>query len=54
MIRVTVLCDNIVGVPLGVGEHGFSGFVETETEAISSIRSAVLASSPTPWPSERT
>lgn len=34
MIRVTILCDNIVGVPLGIGEHGFSAFVETETEAI--------------------
>ena len=30
--RLTILCENSVGVPFDViGEHGFSCFVETET-----------------------
>jgi len=30
-IRITILCENTVGVPLPViGEHGFAAFIETE------------------------
>jgi 7,8-dihydropterin-6-yl-methyl-4-(beta-D-ribofuranosyl)aminobenzene 5'-phosphate synthase len=34
MLEVTILCDNIVGIPLGIGEHGFSAFVERSGESI--------------------
>lgn len=29
-IRVTILCENLVGRLRGLGEHGFSAFIETE------------------------
>jgi len=29
-IRITVLCENLVGKLVGSGEHGFSAFIETE------------------------
>ena len=29
-VRITVLCDNLVGRLVGSGEHGFSAFIETE------------------------
>ncbi len=29
-VRVTVLCENLVGRLAGIGEHGFSAFIETE------------------------
>jgi len=28
--RVTVLCENTVGKLVGLGEHGFSAFIETD------------------------
>jgi len=28
--RITVLCENTVGARVGIGEHGFSAFIETE------------------------
>jgi 7,8-dihydropterin-6-yl-methyl-4-(beta-D-ribofuranosyl)aminobenzene 5'-phosphate synthase len=34
MVRITVLCDNLVGLPFGVGEHGFSALVEVGAEAL--------------------
>ena len=34
MLRITILCDNIVGIPLGIGEHGFSAFVDVNEESI--------------------
>ena len=34
MLRITILCDNIVGTRLGIGEHGFSAFVEVNGENI--------------------
>jgi 7,8-dihydropterin-6-yl-methyl-4-(beta-D-ribofuranosyl)aminobenzene 5'-phosphate synthase len=34
MVRVTILCDNVLGVPFGVGEHGFSALVESGGESI--------------------
>lgn len=34
MVKITVLCDNIVGMPMGVGEHGFSALVEKEGSLI--------------------
>lgn len=29
-IRITILCENLVGRLVGLGEHGFSVFIETE------------------------
>jgi 7,8-dihydropterin-6-yl-methyl-4-(beta-D-ribofuranosyl)aminobenzene 5'-phosphate synthase len=29
-VRVTILCENLVGKLIGCGEHGFSAFIETE------------------------
>jgi len=29
-IRITILCDNLVGRLVGSGEHGFSAFIETD------------------------
>ena len=29
-IRITILCDNLVGHLVGSGEHGFSAFIETD------------------------
>jgi 7,8-dihydropterin-6-yl-methyl-4-(beta-D-ribofuranosyl)aminobenzene 5'-phosphate synthase len=29
-IRITILCENLIGQMVGVGEHGFSAFIETE------------------------
>ncbi|OGP99406.1 MAG: MBL fold metallo-hydrolase [Deltaproteobacteria bacterium RBG_19FT_COMBO_46_12] len=29
-IRITILCENLVGRLTGAGEHGFSAFIETE------------------------
>lgn len=29
-IRITVLCENLVGKLVGAGEHGFSAFIETD------------------------
>jgi len=29
-IRITILCENLVGKLVGSGEHGFSAFIETE------------------------
>jgi len=29
-IRITILCDNLVGHLVGFGEHGFSAFIETD------------------------
>jgi len=29
-IRITVLCENLVGRLVGSGEHGFSAFIETD------------------------
>jgi 7,8-dihydropterin-6-yl-methyl-4-(beta-D-ribofuranosyl)aminobenzene 5'-phosphate synthase len=34
MLKITILCDNIVGTPMGIGEHGFSAFVEKDNETI--------------------
>lgn len=34
MIKITILCDNVVGFPFGIGEHGFAAYVETDKEAI--------------------
>jgi 7,8-dihydropterin-6-yl-methyl-4-(beta-D-ribofuranosyl)aminobenzene 5'-phosphate synthase len=34
MLRITILCDNVVGFPFGIGEHGFSALVEVDGEAI--------------------
>jgi 7,8-dihydropterin-6-yl-methyl-4-(beta-D-ribofuranosyl)aminobenzene 5'-phosphate synthase len=28
-VKITILCDNLVGARIGTGEHGFSAFVET-------------------------
>lgn len=28
--RITILCENLVGRRVGLGEHGFSAFIETE------------------------
>ncbi|HUL29447.1 MAG TPA: hypothetical protein VLZ03_03245, partial [Thermodesulfobacteriota bacterium] len=28
-IKITVLCENLVGKLVGSGEHGFSAFIET-------------------------
>lgn len=29
-IKITILCENLVGGLVGLGEHGFSAFIETE------------------------
>ncbi len=29
-VRLTVLCDNVVGIVGGIGEHGYAIFIETE------------------------
>src|SRR4030042_3152840 len=29
-IRITILCENLVGKLIGSGEHGFSAFIETD------------------------
>jgi 7,8-dihydropterin-6-yl-methyl-4-(beta-D-ribofuranosyl)aminobenzene 5'-phosphate synthase len=29
-IRITILCENLIGQRVGLGEHGFSAFVETD------------------------
>ena len=29
-IRITILCDNLIGQRIGAGEHGFSVFIESE------------------------
>ncbi len=34
MFRITILCDNVLGVPFGVGEHGFSALVEGDGESV--------------------
>ncbi len=34
MIRITILCDNVVGFPFGIGEHGFSALVEAGDQNI--------------------
>lgn len=34
MIRITILCDNVVGFPFGIGEHGFSALVEKDHQTI--------------------
>ncbi len=34
MVRITILCDNIIGIPLGIGEHGFSACVEVNAEPV--------------------
>ena len=28
--RITILCENLVGKRVGLGEHGFSAFIETD------------------------
>jgi 7,8-dihydropterin-6-yl-methyl-4-(beta-D-ribofuranosyl)aminobenzene 5'-phosphate synthase len=28
--RITILCENLVGIRVGSGEHGFSAFIETD------------------------
>lgn len=30
-VRVTILCENLVGRLVGTGEHGFSAFIETDS-----------------------
>lgn len=30
-LRITIICENVVGNLSGIGEHGFSIFIETET-----------------------
>ncbi len=34
MLRITILCDNVVGFPFGIGEHGFAACVQVDQEAI--------------------
>lgn len=34
MVRITILCDNVVGFPFGIGEHGFSALVERDDRTI--------------------
>jgi 7,8-dihydropterin-6-yl-methyl-4-(beta-D-ribofuranosyl)aminobenzene 5'-phosphate synthase len=34
MIRITVLCENTVGNRFGIGEHGFSAYVELPEETL--------------------
>jgi len=34
MLRITILCDNVVGFPFGIGEHGFAAYVQKDAEAI--------------------
>lgn len=34
MIKITILCDNVVGFPFGIGEHGFAAHVQQDQEAI--------------------
>jgi 7,8-dihydropterin-6-yl-methyl-4-(beta-D-ribofuranosyl)aminobenzene 5'-phosphate synthase len=34
MLRITILCDNVLGVPFGIGEHGFSALVEGGEEPL--------------------
>jgi 7,8-dihydropterin-6-yl-methyl-4-(beta-D-ribofuranosyl)aminobenzene 5'-phosphate synthase len=29
-LRITILCENLVGHLIGSGEHGFSAFIETD------------------------
>jgi len=29
-VRVTILCENLIGRTMGAGEHGFSAFIETD------------------------
>ena len=29
-IRITILCENLIGQRVGLGEHGFSAFIETD------------------------
>jgi 7,8-dihydropterin-6-yl-methyl-4-(beta-D-ribofuranosyl)aminobenzene 5'-phosphate synthase len=29
-VRITILCENLVGQVMGAGEHGFSAFIETD------------------------
>ncbi len=29
-VKITILCENLVGRLVGSGEHGFSAFIETE------------------------
>jgi len=29
-VKITVLCENLVGLLAGLGEHGFSAFIETD------------------------
>jgi len=29
-MRITILCENTVGRRIGLGEHGFSVFIETD------------------------
>ena len=28
--RITILCENLIGQRVGLGEHGFSAFIETD------------------------
>lgn len=30
-LKITILCENIVGKILGLGEHGFFAFIETDS-----------------------
>lgn len=34
MLRITILCDNVVGYPFGIGEHGFAAYLEHDGECI--------------------
>jgi len=34
MLRITILCDNIVGYPFGIGEHGFAAYIERDAEVL--------------------
>jgi len=29
-VRITILCENLIGRTMGAGEHGFSAFIETD------------------------
>ncbi len=41
-MRITILCENLVGRLVGWGEHGFSVFIEVPKGITSSIRVMVM------------
>ena len=49
-IKITVLCENLVGKLVGSGEHGFSAFIETAEGNFSSIPEAGILSYQIPLP----